>query len=84
MLFQHLKHLCFELTTIIALEYLKICEKANLVNVGDHHYILIISHSRSTVVLLNTGTPGTSRELYSEEANGDTRTRNPSVINRML
>ena len=34
-------------------------------------------HLRSTVVLLDTGTPGTSREIYSEDANGETRTRNP-------
>ena len=38
------------------------------------HYIIIISqlwltsHSRSTVALLDTGTPGTSREIYSEDA----------------
>ena len=29
------------------------------------------SHPRSTVVLLDTGTPGTSREIYSEDANGE-------------
>ena len=40
------------------------------------HYIFIISqlwltsHPRSAVVLLDTGTPGTSREIYSEDANG--------------
>ena len=45
------------------------------------HYIFIISelwltsHPRSTVVLLETGTPGTSREIYSEDADGETRTR---------
>ena len=39
-----------------------------------HHYIFIIaqlwltSHPRSTVVLLDTGTPGTSREIFSEDA----------------
>ena len=32
------------------------------------------------MVLLDTGTPGTSREIYSEDADGETRTRNPSVI----
>ena len=38
-------------------------------------------HPRSTVVLLDTGgTPGTSREIYSEDAEDETRTRNPSVI----
>ena len=35
------------------------------------------SHPRSTVVLLDTETPGTSREIYSEVAEGETRTRNP-------
>ena len=55
-----------------------------------HHNMFIISqqwltsHSRGTVVLLDTGTPGTSREIYSEDANDRTRTRNPSVINRVL
>ena len=39
------------------------------------------SHPRSTVVLLDTGTPGTSREIYSEDANCDIQTCNPSVIN---
>ena len=54
------------------------------------HYIFIItqlcstSHPRSTVVLLDTGTPGTSKEIYSEGADGGDRTRNPSVINRVL
>ena len=36
------------------------------------------------MVLLDTGTPGTSREIFSEDADGETRTRNPSVINREL
>ena len=55
-----------------------------------YHYIFIISqlwltsHPRSTVILLDTGTPGTSREIYSEDADGETRTRNPLVINRAL
>ena len=55
-----------------------------------YHYIFIISylwltsHPRSTVVLLDTGTPGTSGEIYNEDADGDTRTRNPSVISRVL
>ena len=58
----------------------------NLINFG--HYIFIISqllltsHPRSTMVLLDTGTPGTSREVYSEDADGETRTRNPSVYNQ--
>ena len=31
------------------------------------------------MVLMDTGTPGTSREIYSEDADDETRTRNPSV-----
>ena len=34
------------------------------------------------MVLLETGTPDTSREIYNEDADDGTRTRNPSVINR--
>ena len=53
-----------------------------------HHYIFIIaqrwltSHPRSTRVLLDTGTPGTSREIFTEDANGHTRTLNtePSAL----
>ena len=33
------------------------------------------------MVLLDTGTPGTSREVYSEDADDGIRTRNPSVMN---
>ena len=32
------------------------------------------------MVLLDTETPGTSREIYSEDADGETRTRNPWII----
>ena len=55
----------------------------SLQNMKDNHYIFIISQLlltsqlRSTVVLLDTETPGTSREIYSEDAEGETRTRNP-------
>ena len=31
----------------------------------------LTSHPRSTVVLLNTGTHGTSREIYSEDADDE-------------
>ena len=54
------------------------------------HYIFIISqlwltsHQRSIVVLLDTETPGTSREIYSEDADGETRTRNPWITNPVL
>ena len=44
----------------------------------------LTSHPRSTVVLLDTGTPGTGREIFSEDADGETRIGNPSVINRVL
>ena len=33
----------------------------------------LTSHPRSTVVLPDTGTPGTSREIYSEDADNGTR-----------
>ena len=36
------------------------------------------------MILLDTGTPDASREIYSEDADGETRTRNPSVINRVF
>ena len=44
------------------------------------HYIVIIaqlwltSHPRSTVILLDTGTPGT-REVFSEDADGETNSQ---------
>ena len=55
-----------------------------------YHYIFIISqlwltsHPRSTVFLLDTENPGTSGEIYSEDANDGTQSRNPSGINREL
>ena len=61
-----------------------------VLNLGNLHYIFIISqlgltsHPRSTVVLLDTETPGTSREIYSEDADGETRTRNPWITNSVL
>ena len=51
-----------------------------------YHYILIISqlwltsHPRGTVVLLDAGTPGTSRETFSEDADDRTGTRNPRLL----
>ena len=36
------------------------------------------------MVLLDTGTPGASREIYSEDADDGARTRNPSVITSTL
>ena len=40
----------------------------------------LTSHPKSTVFLLGTGTPDTSGEIYSEDADGETRTRNPMAI----
>ena len=64
--------------------------KSNIINNDYDHRIFIIaqlwltSHWRSTVVLLDTGTLGTctSREIFSEDANGETQTRNPSVTDK--
>ena len=36
------------------------------------------------MVLLDTETPGTSREIYSEDAEGKTRTHNPWITNPVL
>ena len=36
------------------------------------------------MVLLDTGTPGIRREIFSEDADGETQTRNPLVINQVL
>ena len=36
------------------------------------------------MVLLDTETPGTSREIYSEDAEGETRTHNPWITNAEL
>ena len=55
-----------------------------------HNYTFIISqlwltsHLRSTVVLLNTGTPGTSGEIQNEDANSETRTCDPRITNPVL
>ena len=55
-----------------------------------HHYVFIISqlllpsHPRSKVVLLDTETPGATREIYSEYAEGDAQTHNPWIANPVL
>ena len=36
------------------------------------------------MVLLDTGTPVTGREIYSEDADDGSRTRNPSITNRVI
>ena len=52
-----------------------------------HHYIFIISklgltsHLRITVVLLDIRTAFTSRETYTEDADGETKTHNPWITN---
>ena len=64
--------------------------KLNSLKERKYHYKFIItllrltSHLRSTVVLLDTRTPGTSGEIFSEDADGETQTRNPSVMIRVL
>ena len=51
----------------------------------QNHYIIIItqlwltSNPRSTEVLLNTGTPGTSREIYSEDAHDGVELATPRL-----
>ena len=42
------------------------------------------SHLRGTVVLLDTGTPGTSRETYSEDEGRETQTHNQWITNQAL
>ena len=39
----------------------------------------LTSHPSSTAVLLDTGTPSTSRETYSEDADHGTRTQAPRL-----
>ena len=36
------------------------------------------------MVLLDTETPGSSREIYTEDADGESRTRNPWITNPVL
>ena len=44
----------------------------------------LTSHPRITVVLVETEPPGTSREIDSEDAEGDARTLNPWITNSEL
>ena len=59
--------------------FLKLIIVAELAKYVQHDYIFTISqmwltsHPRSTEALLDTGTPGTSREIYSEDADDGTR-----------
>ena len=58
--------------------------KCQLIHVSFIYLGYLTSRPRSTEVLLDTGTPGTRRETYSEDANDGTQTLNPLVINRVL
>ena len=40
----------------------------------------LTSHPKSKVVLLDTGNPGASRQIYSEDVDDGTRPHSPSVI----
>ena len=56
---------------------LTFCKSALHCNMSiDHIFIIsqlwLTSHLRSTVVPLDTGTPGTSREIFTEDADGET------------
>ena len=54
MLLQHPGYQCFELTAIIALEFLGIYERASLVNVGNHvGYVSHLFHSLIGLVTLH-------------------------------
>ena len=63
----------------------RFCQPSRNVSLYIYHLSTVIgSHPRSTVVLLDTGTPRTSIEIYSEDADGETRTRNPWITNPVL
>ena len=47
-------------------------------------WLLILDEEAWKSPGLDTGTPGTSRKIYSEDANGETRTRYPWITNSML
>ena len=50
-----------------------------------YHFSTVIDFSsEDTVVLLDTETPSTSREIYSEDAEGEARTLNPWNTNPVL
>ena len=52
-----------------------------------YHFSTVVDFSSEKflrVGLLDTGTPSINREIYSENADDGTRTRNPSIINRVL
>ena len=46
----------------------------------DYVMYEILKKTPHPVALLDTGTPSTSREIYSEDADDGTQTQNPSVI----
>ena len=43
-----------------------------------------MSGPRATVVLLDTGTPTTGREIYSEDADGETRACEPWITKQVF
>ena len=56
-----------------------------IVSLYIHHFSTVIDFStRSRVVLLDTGTPGTSREIYSEDGKGEARSRKTWITNPVL
>ena len=75
-------HFLFSITKYITVHKLQKCSyNTKCIIIFTISQLWLTFHPRSTVVLLDTGTPGTSREIYSQDADGETRTRNPSVIN---
>ena len=53
-------------------------------NQVEYKIVCFTSHPRVTVALLDTVTPGATREIYSDDADSETRIRNTMVINRVL
>ena len=63
---------------------MEICKTLNDIIKFIISQLWLTSHQRSRVVPLDTGTPGTSREIYSEDGDDGTQTHNPSVIDQVL
>ena len=49
-----------------------------------YHFSAVVDFSSEKYSDSTGHKPGTSKEIYGEDADGETRTRNPSVINRAL
>ena len=56
------------------------CRKEYVSYVFIISQLWLTSHRRSKVVLLESGTSGTSTEIYNDNVNDGTRTCNPLVI----